>query len=246
MLTSGNIMYSDQSDSAKLKVKLENPGMEPTTNFTDYATTKSKTYMSRQMALIDNYSDALTSSKWRLFDDSDDNSLNDGKLTKSGKSDKTNLFDVLVDRSKLPTGQPAMGSYTVGKDSSTVDCVYIVSGNKNTTVQWPDTYTNAGNALSGTDYYGIIIAAGDVVIRNDNFHGMIISGGDVSIDVNSSVYSDEEVITNAFEADKNGDQAFYNVLSKYFRKSVDATIGGSEATAGAEANVTYENWKKNN
>jgi hypothetical protein len=124
-----------------------------------------------------------------------------------------------------------------------VKCAYIVSG-ADTTIEWPTTYTSVGNTLD-SEGYAIIVAAGDVKIKTNNFHGMIISGGDVSIDVASSVYSDEEVITNAFEADKNGDQAFYDVLSKYFRKSVDATISGSSETAGAEANVTYENWKKN-
>jgi hypothetical protein len=246
MLASGNLMYSDQSDAQNIKVKLENPGIDPTANFIDYATTKSKTYMSLQMALIDNYSDALTSSKWRLYDDLDTNSLNDGKLTKSGKSDNTNLFDVLVDRSKLPTN-PVINYYDVTKSTSsgdtTVRCAYIVSKGS---VQWPDSYQNAGYSISGIDNYAIIIAAGDVEIRSSNFHGLIISGGDVSIDVQSSVYADEEVVTNAFEKDKDDRQDFYDVLSKYFRKSVDATVSGSSQTAGAEANVTYENWTKNN
>jgi hypothetical protein len=243
MLSSGNLMYGNNTDADGVKVKMENDSIDPTANFIDYATTKSKTYMSLQMALIDNYSDALTSSKWRLYDDYD--SKSDGKLTKSGRSDGTNLFDVLVDRTKLPT-TTQIGSYEVEKTSASggkVKCAYIVSG-ADTTIEWPTTYTSVGNTLD-SEGYAIIVAAGDVKIKTNNFHGMIISGGDVSIDVASSVYSDEEVITNAFEADKNGDQAFYDVLSKYFRKSVDATISGSSETAGAEANVTYENWKKN-
>jgi hypothetical protein len=246
MLSSGNIMYGNGVDTDGIKITMSNDSIDPTANFIDYATTKSKTYMSLQMALIDNYSDALTSSKWRLYDDFD--SKSDGKLTKSGIKDGTNLFDVLVDRSKLPT-TTKVGTYEVEKASASggkVKCAYIVSGSSSDVIQWPQTYTSCGYTLD-SEAYAIIVAAGDVHIKGNNFHGMIISGGDVSIDTaNSEVYSDEEVITNAFEADKNGDKAFYDVLSKYFRKSVDATISGSSETAGgAEANVTYENWKKN-
>jgi hypothetical protein len=246
ILSSGNLMYGSSVDTDGVKVKMENDSIDPTANFIDYATTKSKTYMSLQMALIENYSDALTSSKWRLYDDYDSNS--DGKLTKSGKSDGTNLFDVLVDRASLPT-TPKVGSYEVDSDSgTTVKCAYIVSGSSSNSIEWPKSYTTATGLGSATDTeYAIIVAAGDVHIKNADFRGMIISGGDVYIDTTGrKVSSDETVISNAFEADKNGDQAFYNVLSKYFRKSVDATISGSSATSGgAEANVTYENWTKN-
>lgn len=219
MLTSGNILYGNSSD-ANLAVRIQNTDANADSPLAEYAVNKSKTYMSRQLALIKDYADALSSPKWRLSDNNSD------KLSKSGKSDGTNLFDKLVDRSKLTE---ASGTMAVSSGNG----VYIISEND---VQW-----NSGS-YSGVNS-GIIITAGDVELQTD-FNGLIIAGGDVKFTgSNIAISSNEKLVGEMFAEDKAGGKIFYDLLSKYFRKSVDATIGDSGENN--TNNVNYENWKKN-
>lgn len=243
MLSSGNLMYSDQNDvdatdgKAKIKVKLENPDIDPTKSFTDFAKKKNKIYMSRQLALVEYYTDAVNSSRWRLYDDSDTNRP-DNTLNKSGKSDHTNLFDRLVDRSKLTGTQ--IGSYSVQLDNGSVtNCGYIVSDGD---VEWPNDYTAQGYSESDPCF---ILAEGNVTVKGSTFKGLIIAGDNVELATSVKVTSNEEAVEKLMEADKtSAAPKFYNVMSKYFRKSVDATIGGNDEDTDVN-NVTYENWKKN-
>lgn len=219
LLTSGNILYGNASD-ANLAVRIQNTDANADSPLAEYAVNKSKIYMSRQLALIKDYADALSSPKWRLSDNNSD------KLSKSGKSDGTNLFDKLVDRSKLTE---ASGTMAVSSGNG----VYIISEND---VQW-----NSGS-YSGVNS-GIIITSGDVELQTD-FNGLIIAGGDVKFTgSNIAIASNEKLVGEMFAEDKAGGKIFYDLLSKYFRKSVDATIGDSGENN--TNNVNYENWKKN-
>lgn len=219
LLTSGNILYGNASD-ANLAVRIQNTDANADSPLAEYAVNKSKIYMSRQLALIKDYADALSSPKWRLSDNNSD------KFSKSGKSDGTNLFDKLVDRSKLTE---ASGTMAVSSGNG----VYIISEND---VQW-----NSGS-YSGVNS-GIIITAGDVELQTD-FNGLIIAGGDVKFTgSNIAIASNEKLVGEMFAEDKAGGKVFYDLLSKYFRKSVDATIGDSGENN--TNNVNYENWKKN-
>lgn len=218
LLTSGNILHGNSND-ASLSVKIQNTEPKADTPLAEYAKSKSKEYMSRQMALIRDYSDALSSSKWRLSEKNSD------KLSKCGLSDKTNLFDKLVDRDALTEASGSM-SVTSGTGA------YIISDHD---VEW-----NSGS--TGTDS-GVIITEGDVELQT-NFNGLIIAGGDVKFTgSNIIVSSNAKLVSEMFEYDKNNSKIFYNLLSKYFRKSVDATIG--EGSSDGSSNVNYENWTKN-
>ena len=218
LLTSGNILHGNSSD-ASLSVKIQNTEPKADTPLAEYAKSKSKEYMSRQMSLIRDYSDALASSKWRLSEKNSD------KLSKCGLSDKTNLFDKLVNRDALTE---ASGSMTVTAGTG----AYIISDHD---VEW-----NSGS--TGTDS-GVIITEGDVELQT-NFNGLIIAGGDVKFTgSNIVVSSNAKLVSEMFEYDKNNSKIFYNLLSKYFRKSVDATIG--EGSSDGSSNVNYENWTKN-
>ncbi len=220
LLTSGNILHGNAND-ATLAVKIQNTEPKAETPLAEYATRKSKEYMSRQMALIPDYSDALSSPLWRLAEKNGDN------FSKCGKKDNTNLFDKLVDRAAL---KEASGEMTVTSGNGK----YIISDHD---VEW----NNPGG--SGTEN-GIIITAGDVEVHT-NFNGLIIAGGDVKlIGNNITVSSNSKLVGEMFEYDKNNGQVFYNLLSKYFRKSVDATIGES-SDSDSVSNVNYENWTKN-
>lgn len=242
ILSSGNIMYSDQGDmdskgKANIKIRFDNNSQTPSDSFKKFAEENNKLYMSKQLALVDDYEEATKSSKWRLYDDNDANRP-DNKLTKSGKSDHTNLFYTLVDVDKLTT--TSIGRYSITRDNgSTGTCGYIVS---NGDVKWPEDYKARGFSQDDPCF---ILAKGTVTVNSAKFNGLIIAGDDVEFMTSVHASSDAEAIEKLFEQDKNAaSPAFYDIMSKYFRKSVDATIGTSGASADIN-NVTYENWKKN-
>ncbi len=243
LLSSGNIMYSDENDKdangkAKIKLKLENSSQNPTTSFLKFAEDNSKIYMSKQLGLVDDYEVATNSSNWRLYDDNDANRPDDN-LTKSGKSDNTNLFAALVSDTSKITGT-YVGNYPVTRDDgSTINCGYIVS---NSNVKWPEDYTAKGYSAMNPCF---ILTTKSVTVNGD-FNGLILAGDDVEMNaVGLKINADSEAVEKLFDADKKAaSPVFYNLMSKYFRKSVDATIGSDEESADID-NVTYENWKKN-
>ena len=218
LLTNGNILHGNAND-ASLSVKIQNIEPKVGSAPTIIATHKTKEYMSRQMALIPDYSDALSSAKWRLSEKNSDT------FSKCGLSDKTNLFDKLVDRDKI---KEASGSMSVMSGTG----AYIISDH--------DVVWNSGS--TGLES-GVIITEGDVELQT-NFNGLIIAGGDVKFTgSNIVISSNAKLVSEMFEYDKSNGKLFYELLSKYFRKSVDATIG--EGSSESENNVNYENWTKN-
>jgi len=223
---------------AKIKLKLENSSQNPTTSFLKFAEDNSKIYMSKQLGLVDDYEVATNSSNWRLYDDNDANRPDDN-LTKSGKSDNTNLFAALVSDTSKITGT-YVGNYPVTRDDgSTINCGYIVS---NSNVKWPEDYTAKGYSATNPCF---ILTTKSVTVNGD-FNGLILAGDDVEMNaVGLKINADSEAVEKLFDADKKAaSPVFYNLMSKYFRKSVDATIGSDEESADID-NVTYENWKKN-
>lgn len=225
LLNSGNILYSKPGLN-RMQVKLQNTEPMANSALAKYATSKSKEYMSRQLALIADYSDAKSSPLWRLPD------VKDSDLSKSGVNNGvkvSNLFNKLVDESKLGTQQIKI---------ETVDGEQTAYVTSNANVTWP--LSSPYNGVKN----GIIITSGNVTI-NGEFNGLIIAGGDVTIGATGVIVNaNKKLVENALKLDKDsGSPMIYQLLSKYFRKSVDATIGTSGTTD--INNVNFENWKKN-
>lgn len=226
MLNSGNILYSNPSKN-RLQVKLQNTDPVTDAILSKYAQAYSKEYMSRQLALIKDYSDANSSPLWRLTDSSDNDLSKSGK---NGGKKVSNLFTKLVDESKL-SDQPVQVVNAEGEDVAI--CVTTQD------VSWPLTapYNSVQN--------GLIITSGNVKV-NGNFKGLILSGGDVEIGSGAGVNisASKKLMEAVVKLDKESvNPMFYELLSQYFRKSVDATIGSSDTTD--VDNVNFENWKKN-
>lgn len=241
ILSSGNIMYSDNSNKdangkGKIALKLENSSQSPSDSFLQFAKDSSKLYMSKQLALVDDYEKAATNPKWRLYET--------GNYSKSGKSDGTNLFNTLVKVSDIPAGMK-VGHYPVTRDNgNNVECGYIISDGD---VTWPDDYTVHAGCSSSDPCF--ILAKGKVTVKGSGteaFNGLIISGNDVELAAQqTTINSDSEAIEKLFEYDKNqSSPVFYNLMQEYFRKSVEAAIGNDGSNSSTN-NVSYENWKKN-
>lgn len=226
LLNSGNILYSKPGQN-RLQVKLQNTDPVTDTVLSEYAKAYSKEYMSRQLALIKDYSDANSSPLWRLPD------VKNNDLSKSGRNNGvkvSNLFTKLVDESKL-TDKPVEIVTAEGEN------VAVVVTTKNVT--WPLPAPNDGVK------YGLIITSGDVTVNGD-FNGLILSGGDVNVGsgAGENINSSKKLMEAVVKLDKESvTPMFYDLLSQYFRKSVDATIGTADATD--TNNVSFENWTKN-
>lgn len=258
ILSSGNIMYSDNSQKGddgkgKICLRLENTSQDPSAAFLQFAKESSKLYMSKQLALVDDYEKATTSKKWRLYEDGDANNTEPGTLTKSGVSDKTNLFNTLVKVSDIPNGT-VKGNYKITRDNGeVVNCGFIIS---DTDITWPDDYVaGKGSIVSQSGDLKdsdpcFILTKGKVTVNEGNgtegFKGLIISGDDVELaQTKPIVQSDSEAIEKLFEVDQSqSSPVFYNLMQEYFRKSVEAAIG-SDGSSTNSNNVSFENWKKN-
>lgn len=225
LLSSGDILYSKAGQN-RMQVKLQNVDPLADEILFRFAKTKSKEYMSRQLALVPDYSDASSSTLWRLTE------LNDNDLSKSGMNGSakvSNLFNKLVDESQLSTQQV---------DVKTVDGEQVAFVTSSSDVTWPLAAPN-NNVTNG------IIITSKKVTLNGNFNGLIISGDDVELGATGiTVNAKKKLVENALALDKaDANPMIYNLLSKYFRKSVDATIGTSASTD--MDNVSFENWTKN-
>lgn len=230
MRSSGDILYGTPNGGTKIKIQNVDPLAENV--LFEYAKKKSKEYMARQVSLLHDFSDTNTSPNWRLTE------LNTDDLSKSGintgnnsRSDHkvSNLFNKLVDDSTLTTRQEKFETV----DGKTV--AYITS---NSDVTWPLPAPNHNVK------HGIIITKKSVTLNGD-FTGLIIAGEDVNIGAtNITVSADKKLVEDALALDQaSANPMIYNLLSKYFRKSVDATIGTSSSMN--LDNVSFENWKKN-
>ncbi len=233
MTASGNILYRSTS-GGNLNIKLSNADATvANSSLASYAKTLSKEYMSRQMSLIADYSVSAQASVYRLSNDAT------GHFTKSGKSDDSNLFDVLVDRAAMVSEGNNSGTMNVTlDDGSSEKCLFVVQNGDYT---WDD----SENSKFGTNT-GIILATGNVSIQKD-FNGLIIAGGDITVDATGvKINAASEDVDALFAADQAlASPNFYNLFTKYFRKSVDATISASSSKSKEGSDVNYENWTKN-
>ena len=189
-------------------------------------------YMSRQMSLLPSYNVVNSSSVYRLLSvDEAEKSEDTKEFSKSGYVDgvkSTNLFDKLIDRTKL---------IAKGNPAPTVDGNSIVCITKDDFVWDSSAKNNVGNRDTG-----IIIAGGNVELKED-FNGMIIAGGDISFKTtNVKIHSAPEEVAKLFTKDKeSASPLFVDMFTTYFRTVVDASIG---TVGNKEDNVTYENWDK--
>ncbi len=219
MMHSGNIVYKNGTLSENITLKISNEDVKPDSGLAVYAKSRSKEYMSRQLSLIADYSDAMNSPLWRL----DSNSNN--AMSKKGTTDHTNLFDKLIKTDALPSSNVGIGVVVISADS---------------TFKWDSSNTEINN--TGCDG-GIIIAKGDVELYKD-FHGLIIAGGDIKFAATGiTVKADSELTANMFSEDKSSAvPIFYNKFSQYFKKIVDSTISVNKKKS--EDTVQYVNWAR--
>ena len=234
--TSGNILYSVGNDlklRKGLKVSLGSEGANADAALLAWAQSDSREYMARQLSLLGDYVKVKKNpTLWRLSQNSADD------LSKSGLKDKTNLFDTLVNRSELTSRYPTVAEKSITTTGGK-DCVAILGAGD---YDW----TSSRASALGTKK-GIIIVTGDVSVK-DNFEGIIIAGGDVTLDASGiTVKADAEMLQDLFETDDSlATPQFYDLLSKYFRKSLDATIsGGDSSDPDSQDAVYFQNWKKN-
>ena len=234
--TSGNILYSDGSDlklRKGLKVSLGAEGANADAALLAWAQSDSREYMARQLSLLGDYVKVKENpTLWRLPQDSTKD------LSKSGLKDHTNLFDTLVNRTELTS-----------RYSTVTENAVATTGGKNCVAVLGDgdyDWTSSRASALGTNQ-GIIIVTGNVSVKA-NFEGIIIAGGDVTLDASGiTVKADAEMLQDLFETDDSlATPQFYDLLSKYFRKSLDATISGSDSSdPDSQDAVYFQNWKKN-
>lgn len=224
MMHSGNIVYKNGTLPENITLKISNEDVKPDSGLAVYAKSRSKEYMSRQLSLIADYSDAMNSPLWRL----DSNSNN--AMSKKGTKDATNLFAKLIKTDALTS--PGTTVKKVGKG------VVVISADS--TFKWDSGNTEINN--TGCDG-GIIIAEGDVELYKD-FHGLIIAGGNIKFAATGiTVKADSELTANMFSEDKSSAvPIFYNKFSQYFKKIVDSTISVNKKKS--EDTVQYENWAR--
>ena len=219
ILTAGNILSKDTATGQE-KFTLGHSSPDAGSNlYNSKIVATTKEYMSLQMSLVSDYSKAFTSSQYRLSDSELD------EYTKAGitgtATERTNLFDVLVDRS-------AVVDY---ENKSSID--------SNLPASSIVVVKNGDYIWNGSETGGIIIATGEVELRK-NFKGLILSGKDIRFAGATQVDADGERVEEILAAD----QTVYNMLSKYFRKTMASTIARGDDSENDEG-VFYENWKKN-
>ncbi len=219
LCSSGNIMYSDGA-GGDLKLRIQNNSGIASGIHNEVAMEKSIEYVSRQLSLVEGYSSGTSSSLWRLPTDPSRD------FSKSGLKDNTNLFRTLI---------PDPDALTAYEGALYGGVVVVAKG---------DYVWESSKAASMGSKEGIIIATGDIELRDD-FSGMVLAGGDVTIGATGvTISSNEELLEKMFTEDKQAaSPIFFNAFSRYFRKSVDATIG-TESDAKPE-NVSYDNWTRN-
>lgn len=226
---SGHLLYKDGA-SGDTKVRLSNESVSVDTSpLRSYATVKTKEYLARQLTLsqsCETADQAVNHGQFRLLDNAAAN------LSKSGTADKTNLYDVLIDSTKMP-------ATTVQTLNASNEGVIIIEPDASSPYVWD----SAKKSLLGGKSCGIIIAAGNVEVK-ENFSGLILAGGDIKLGASGiKVSSDCELLEKMFTEDKNETPPkFFNLFSKYFRKVLNASIG-QDADATKDV-VIYEKWKK--
>lgn len=223
----GNILYRDTS-TGEVNTTISNESATIDSSVLhDYARVKSLEYMSRQLALSRDYEVATKAIKdmgqYRLLNSST------ADLSKSGKTDSTNLYNLLIDSANMPEN-------TTESVNSSGTGVIIIEPDKTKTYTWDSSKQAALGKSSG-----IIIAAGDVKLEKD-FSGMIIAGGDIQLAASGiKISANGELIEKMIAEDKDlTTPLFYKVLSQYFRRTLDSSVG-QDATKGM---VEYEQWKK--
>lgn len=230
---SGNILRKDPSSTGDVSIKFGNESkVADSKALQHFATSESQAYMSMQLALVEAYKpaqDAIKNGQYRLLEAANTD------LSKDGKNDNTNLYNVLIDTAKMAT---MTGLYAQPNGSNTG--VVIIEPRQNETYVWNQA---AQTGLGGLNK-GIIIAAGDVKIQKD-FSGLIIAGGDISLAADGvKVSSNNVLLEDMFTEDKalGNSSQFYHLFSKYFQKVVNSAIG-QEDDATQDV-VFYERWKK--
>lgn len=233
--SAGNILYNSGTTT---NIVIGNATTEDGSALQTYSQTMNKYYMSRQMSLLSEYSKSASSSQYRLYNDYSEEDKGADAFNKSGRTDSgvkdTNLFDVLLDRSKLTdTTKTGIMVDVDGDGTAETETFYIVSTASTG-------YTYDGSSPNGV---GVIIATGDVKVERD-FSGLIISGGDVILKSNNvKINASADAVKGLFDADgEEMDPVITNLFREYFRGSVSNKIESKDA---ANKNVIVENWVKN-
>ncbi|MCR5202555.1 MAG: pilus assembly PilX N-terminal domain-containing protein [Lachnospiraceae bacterium] len=236
--SAGNILY-DLNAAGDVSVKVSNA--DPTdinSSLIIFEKNLNQQYTSKQLSLLDECEEALnmaSAGEYRLRDSGTSN-------TKSGLDTtgnyKSNLFDTLIDRTKVTDYVSLNGPVKMHVTVDGVDCLVWIVDN-------PATAINLRNSDGDN---GIIIATGNVNVEATSFNGLIISGGDVILNNNagSKLTADSELIAALLDdAARSDDEAYnlvYNAFQPFYRKAVEEK---DEAEHSKTSNVSTINWVKN-
>ncbi|MCR5625021.1 MAG: pilus assembly PilX N-terminal domain-containing protein [Lachnospiraceae bacterium] len=245
--SAGNILYNTTSSGNLIKLGNSDPS-DADSSLVSYGKSLNTDYLSLQMSLLQEYSVATTlttqsTPQYRLWDDARGETVDADGYSKSGRNNtgekKTNVFDTIVDRTKLLNvlgGVP----YEKVTDAETQDGdivkvgFYLADGD----------YSYDGKINGETVDAGVIICTGNVTF-NQSFNGLVIAGGDVILNADGiAINSSSDAVDAAINWDALQDTSYvYDILREYFRSSVDASIkSGDERVKG---NVMTQNWVKN-
>lgn len=94
--------------------------------------------------------------------------------------------------------------------------------------------------LSGSDFYGLIVATGDVVL-NAGVHGLVIAKGNVSYFDNKTYECDRDLIYKMLH-----DDAIGRLVAEYIKcYEGKAVVGDGKKVYTQAVNIEYQNWQEN-
>jgi hypothetical protein len=240
--SAGNILYNTDVTNGGTSVKLGNSNPDsPASSLTSYTKSLNKEYMSLQMSLLTDYAvatEAVGKGQYRLYNDNTELAkINEDNYSKSGRNKagekKTNMFDTILDRSKL-ANSVTVADGTLNDGTSVKFGIWVSDSD----------ITYDGTIGGEVVDCGIIVTQKNVKLKQ-SFNGLIIAGEDIIIESDGiSVNANSDAIDVALNWDASQDSpVVYEAFNEYFRASVDASIkSGDEANKG---NVQTLNWVKN-
>ena len=103
---------------------------------------------------------------------------------------------------------------------------------------WGDGFGPSGKEITESVNAGIIIAKGNVTIRNGaDFWGTIIAQGDIIIENNSQVYAASSDIRKLIQVN--------TLVIPYFSKDTGGKKENGDPSSSDLVDVIYDNWRKN-
>lgn len=99
---------------------------------------------------------------------------------------------------------------------------------------------NGDVTISGSDFYGLIVASGDVKL-NSGVHGLVIAKGDITYFDNKTYECDRELIYNMLH-----DDAIGRLVGEYLKCYQGKVLTGTGKKVYTQAvEIEYDNWQEN-